>query len=342
MKKLLLCLLATFLSVSLVACTSSKQVENTSDATDISEVSTESVNQNEPITLKIGVPTAPPALPVLRMMDTNALGDNVVIEIDIWDEPETLIAMVQDGNHDFFAFPLTVISKLYNKGLDVRLMNVNTWGVTYFMTSDPEFSTWSDLKGKTLYVPLQSSPPDALTQYFLTEAGLTVGEDVTIIYASTSEVATMLASGEAEYATLIEPQVTKVMLENTNVRVAYSFEKEWQRVNHTETKIPNAGFGTTQTFINENPELTLSFQKAYEEAAAWVNENPAEAGALAEKYLGLKAALIEKALPTMGLSFQTAVDSKEELDMFYNLLNGFNPEMIGGKVPDEAMYYDAE
>ena len=39
-----------------------------------------------------------------------------------------------------------------------------------------------------LYIPLQSSPPDALT-YFLNEAGLTVGEDVEIIYTSTAKVA---------------------------------------------------------------------------------------------------------------------------------------------------------
>ena len=35
-----------------------------------------------------------------------------------------------------------------------------------------------------------------------------MGEDVEIVYASTAEVAALLASGEAEYATLIEPQVT--------------------------------------------------------------------------------------------------------------------------------------
>ena len=96
-------------------------------------------------------PTAPPALPVLHMMSTNALGDQVEIQLDVWDGPEQLIAMVQDGGHQMFAFPLTVVAKLYNKGLDVQLMNVNTWGVTYFLTSDPDFRDWSDLKGKTVY-----------------------------------------------------------------------------------------------------------------------------------------------------------------------------------------------
>ena len=293
----------------------------------------------EPVTISVGVPTAPPALPVLHMMEAGLLGENVTIDLNVWNSPEELLAMVQGGEHDLYAFPLTVVSTLYNKGLDVRLMNVNTWGVTYFMTTDPAFETWADLAGKTVYIPLQSSPPDALTQYFLNEAGLTVGEDVEIVYASTAEVAALLASGEAEYATLIEPQVTSAMSQNSEVRRALSFEEEWQRVTGTDTMIPNAGFGTTQGFIDENPELTEQFQAAYAESVQWVLDPPAEAAALAEEHLGMKAAVVEAAIPNMGLTFKSAQDAWGELDTFYNLLNDFDPSMIGGKLPNDGLYY---
>lgn len=334
MKKLLSIILVTILYLSTVAC------ENNSTDTDNKKTGSKNIKSTgETITITVGVPTAPPALPVLRMIESKALGDNVEIKLKIWNEPETLIAMVQDEEHHMFAFPLTVISKLYNKGIDVRLMNVNTWGVTYFMTSDPNFNSWKDLKGKTVYVPLQSSPPDALTQYFLKEAELEVGKDVEIVYASTAEVSAMLASGDAVYGTLIEPQVTKALIENKNLRVAFNFEDEWQRITKTDTKIPNAGFGTTQSFIDKNPDLVASFQDKYEKEILWVKENPEEAGKLAEKYLGLKEALIIKSLPNMGLEFKSATDSKEELKMFYELMNDFNPEMIGGKIADDKFYY---
>ena len=152
------------------------------DSTNQNDTAEESSQAAEPITISVGVPTAPPALPVLHMMEEQLLGENVTIDLNVWNAPEELLAMVQGGEHDLYAFPLTVISTLYNKGLDVRLMNVNTWGVTYFMTTDPNFTTWSDLEGKTVYIPLQSSPPDALTQYFMSEAGLTVGENVQVVY----------------------------------------------------------------------------------------------------------------------------------------------------------------
>lgn len=279
---------------------------NESAATENSAASeSESAASAEATTISVGVPTAPPALPVLHMIEDNLLGEDVTIELATWNAPEELLAMVQGGEHDLYAFPLTVVSTLYNKGMDVRLMNVNTWGVTYFMTTDPDFTSWSDLAGKTVYVPLQSSPPDALTQY----------------------------------ATLIEPQVTSAMKQNSDVRRALSFEDEWQRVTGTDTMIPNAGFGTTQRFLDENPELAAEFQAAYEESVQWVLDNPAEAAALAEKYLDMNATVVEAAIPTMGLTFKSAEDAKPELDDFYQLLYDFDPSMIGGELPDEGMFY---
>jgi NitT/TauT family transport system substrate-binding protein len=346
MKRFSALLMSALLIVSLAACSGGTEPKTTEPAASASAAldvdTTEPTENLEPVTIKLGVPTAPPTLPILHMMEENLLGENVTIELDVWNAPEQLIAMVQDSEHDMFAFPLTVVAKLSNNGLPVRLMNVNTWGVTYFLTTDPDFQNWSDLAGKTVYIPLQSSPPDALTQYFLKEAGLTVGKDVEVIYASNAEVAALLASGQAEYATLIEPQVTAAMAKNSNVRRALSFETEWQRVTNTETMIPNAGFGTTQTFIDEHPELVKQFQTAYEESVQWVLDNPAEAAALAQKHLEMNAAVVEKAIPNMGLSFQSAEDAKPELDTFYNLLNEFDSTMIGGKLPDETMYYHAE
>lgn len=290
--------------------------------------------------IRVGAPKAPPTLAILRMMEEKSLGENISIELDIWDEPSTLVAMVQGKEHDVFAFPLTVVSTLRNKGMDVKLMNVNTWGVTYFLTSDPDFKTWADLKGQTVYVPLQSSPPDALTQFFLGDAGLKVGEDVTLKYASMTEVAQLLISGEAKYATLIEPQVSKVLMQNDKNRVAFSFEEEWQRVTGTETMLPNAGVGAAGEFLERSPQLAEKFQQEYKKALDWVLEHPQEAGQLAEKHLGLKAQLIRKAIPTMGLHFKSAQDAREELSMFYQLLYDFEPKMIGGKIPDEDLYYE--
>lgn len=289
--------------------------------------------------IRIGMPKAPPALPVLRMIESNALGENVKIEYTIWDAPEKLIAMVQSGDFDMFAFPLTVVAKLYNKGVPVTLTNVDTWGVSYFLTTDPALKNWSDLKGKTVYVPLQSSPPDVITQFFMKKAGLTPKKDVTIIYSSRPEIAQMMAAGKIQYATMIEPQVTAILMQNKNARVAFSFEEEWKKVTDDNTIIPNAGFGAKSKFIKDNAALVARFEAEYEKALNWVLQNPDKAAALADSKLGMKAQVVQRAIPRMGLIYKNAYDAKADLQQFWQLLVDFDPATIGGKVPDEKILY---
>ena len=69
------------------------------------------------------------------------------------------------------------------------------------------------------------------------------------------------------------------------------------------------------------------------------HRTPAEAAALAEEYLDMNAAVVETAIPNMGLTFKSAQDAREELDTFYQLLNDFDPSMIGGALPDDGLYY---
>ena len=50
------------------------------------------------------------------MIEDNLLGEDVTIELATWNAPEELLAMVQGGEHDLYAFPLTVVSTFIIKG----------------------------------------------------------------------------------------------------------------------------------------------------------------------------------------------------------------------------------
>lgn len=74
----------------------------------------------------------------------------------------------------------------------------------------------------------QSSPPDALTQYFISAAGLKVGEDVgSSMPAHRGDLAA--GFGKAVYATQIEPQVTAALSQNLDVRHALSLRRNGRR-----------------------------------------------------------------------------------------------------------------
>ena len=289
-------------------------------------------------TIYVGAPKAPPVLPVLRMIETNALGKDYKIDIKVWDSPEVLIAMVQGKEAQFFSFPIPVISKLYNKGLNVKLMNINTWGVTSLISKDPTVKSWRDLKGKTLYIVLKSSSPDAYTHYFLDKEGLKEKRDYNAVYANKAEIINIVAAGKADNAIMIEPDTTAILAKNPNFKIIVNFEEEWQKYKGDKSSIPTAGFGVIGEVAEKDPELVKKFNEEYAKALQWVKENPEEAGKLAKEKLGMDAEVIKKSIPKMGLNFVHAQDAKKTLNEYYKIMKDYDPKNIGGKVPDENLY----
>lgn len=296
----------------------------------------------EKVTINLGVPKAAPTMPVLQMIETNAMGDNVELNIDYWDSPEQLIAMTQDKKHDVFALPLTVGAKLNNKGVDIKLTNVNTWGVTYFITTDESIKEWSDLKGETIYVPQKSSPADILTQYFLESNGMKIGEDVELKYSTPSEITQLIKVGKVEHAVSLEPQVTNALSGNDNLKIVFSYDAEWKKLMGEKKSVPNAGMGATTTFIEENKDVMKKFEVEYEKALNYIVENPEVAGELGEKHFGLKKDIVIKSMPRLGLMYKDGQASMGDLKEFYKLLLDFDPTTIGGSIPGEDFYYGAK
>lgn len=328
MKKKFLTICLCILSLVVVGCSSkSTPVEKT---------------ETKKTSINLGVPKAPPTLPILQMIETGVMGDNVELNLDYWNSPEQLIAMTQDNKHDMFALPLTVGAKLHNKGVDIKLTNINTWGVVYFITTDKNIKEWSDLKGKTIYVPLKSSPADIFAQYFLEKNGVKVGKDVEIKYSTPSEITQLLKAGKIEHGVSLEPQVTNALDGNKNARIAFSYDTEWKKLMGEEKNFPNAGIGATTTFIKENEGVMKKFEKEYEKALNYLIENPEVAGELEEKHFGLNKEIVIKSMPRLGLMYKDGKDSKESLDSFYKLLFEFDPSTIGGNVPGEEFYYSTK
>ncbi|MBS5787153.1 MAG: ABC transporter substrate-binding protein [Clostridioides difficile] len=328
MKRKLLAICLSIVSLIGVGCSSgSKEVE---------------AEKVEKVSINLGVPKAAPTLPILQMIETNAMGDNVELNLDYWNAPEQLIAMTQDNKHDVYALPLTVGAKLYNKEIDIKLTNVNTWGVVYFTSIDESIKEWADLKGEEIYVPQKSSPADILTQYFLESNGLKIGEDVVIKYSTPAEITQLLKAGQIKHGVSLEPQVTNALSGNKNLKIVFSYDEEWKKLMGEKENIPNAGIGATTAFIKDNKDVMKKFEEEYEKALNYLIENPEVAGELGEKHFGLKKDIVIKSMPRLGLMYKDGKASMSSLEGFYKLLLDFDPTTIGGSVPSEDFYYSAE
>ena len=54
----------------------------------------------------------------------------IKIEFKLWNNPDELRALILKKEVDFIALPTNVATNLYNKGIDLKLLNVSTWAIS--------------------------------------------------------------------------------------------------------------------------------------------------------------------------------------------------------------------
>ena len=75
----------------------------------------------------------------------------------------------------------------------------------------------------------------------------------------------------------------------------------------------------------------------------YVNENTEHASVLTEQFgIIANADLAKKAIPNCNIVFISGLEMKEKTKPYLELLYGFNPQAIGGALPDENFYFTGE
>ncbi|MFR7479214.1 MAG: ABC transporter substrate-binding protein, partial [Acutalibacteraceae bacterium] len=91
-----------------------------------------------------------------------------------------------------------------------------------------------------------------------------------------------------------------------------------------------------------NKDAFDKFLSLYQKSVDFVNANPKEAGQLSQNYSIMEAAVAEKAIPRCNIVYIAGKEMKEGLTPFWNVLYESNPASIGGALPDDSFYYEAE
>lgn len=303
---------------------------------------TASPHTEKQMTVTVVAPKSPAAIPILRMIEVNALGDKVKIDLQLYTDMEKMMVLATGKNYGFLAVPVHTAATLYNKGLDIKLVNITSWGGMYLSTTDPNCSKWEDLRGEKLYVPAKGSVPDIMTQHFLNQHGLIIGDSIEIVYSNHNEIAQLIKSGTAKHVIDAEPFVTANKDTIENYRVISDFTNDWKKTEGDDYSMPNFGLTSHNNFLVKNKELVKTFNKELEKALKWAIDNPDEAGVLTGKYLNANPKLIEKAMPNFNFFYRPSLDVQKDIEKYYSVLAIFKPESIGGKIPDENFYYKME
>jgi len=311
------------------------------------EVVTEAVEElaeavvTEAMTLKVIAPYGTPVLTMVKMfVEQPEIAENVSVEYEALQATDVLTSELINENADFAIVPTNLAAVLASKDVGYKLAGSSVWGIFYIVTTE-EITSIEELKGKRVGMIGKGLTPDAMFRYILTENGLNPDEDLTLEYFSgSSELATNFISGQIDYAMMPEPVLTNVLLKREGSIAAIDLQASWADATGMDS-YPLSSIIVKESLAESSPEIVEAFLRIYGESVAWLNENPAEAGAYYESLdLGLPAMIIEKAIPACNLRFIPVDEAKEDIDKFLDVLYTFNPKIVGGQPIDKDLYLE--
>jgi len=291
-------------------------------------------------------PIAPVTFPFLHLTEGDALRHITrQSRVHIAHTVDQLRAQAIAGDIHFAAMPTNVAASLYNRGVNLKLINVSVWGIFYIVgEAGSPVKALEDLRGQELLIPFRGDMPDLVFRFLASKKGLDIKKDMQIRYVpSPMEAAHLLAAGRARYALLHEPAATTALLrarqEGRTLERLITLREVWGEVTGGPSRIPQAGIVALPRIVGHEA-LISAFNEAYSQAVSWALANPDEMGRLAEKRIeGLRAPAAASAIRFSELRAVPAIEGRKELEFFFGQLSKLSPDIIGGKLPDEGFYW---
>ena len=297
-------------------------------------------NTDSTSTYIIATLKGPSSMGMIRLIDSLSQGKRHSVQVKILNEPLQVRKMMIDGSADFVILPTTMAAIVYNKGLEYQLIAIPVWGTLYLFGSDTTITRWEDLRGKRVNVMAKGMTPDVLFRYLLQKNGINPDRDITLDYSFPTHIdlANAVAAGQTDIGVISEPLASMVIQRNKTVRRIFDLSEEWSK--YEGIPIAETAFMAKKSVIKNNREMVEKLISGYEASTKWVNQNPDSAAMLIVKYNILPNYDVAlNAIPRSNLKFIRAKGIRLQLEEYLNVFYQMNPDIIGGKIPDEEFFY---
>ena len=342
MKKRLLALVA-FLTLALAGCGQQAQPQTqTEDTTSPSSSVTETTEADVTAGYEDGLVTQVASLKGPTSMGLSALmtENNEHYEFNMYASADEIVPLVAKGEVDIALIPANLAATLYQKTNGaIEVTNINTLSVLQVVTpGDVEMSDLSALKGKTIYMTGKGTTPEASLRYLIEKNGMS-WDDMTVEFKNeATEVVSALQADPDAFAVLPEPFATVAIQQLDNKHIALSLGDEWDRVADNGSQLVTGVTIVRKEFAEAHPAAMLQFAEDAAESVAYVNGHPEDASTKIESLDIVKAAIAKLAIPRCNLVCMTGEDMRTALSGYIDALYTFDPQLVGGKLPDDAFY----
>ncbi len=323
---------ALFMAFScLIGCANNNDSKN--------NVTTPPDKDKDTYTLKVGTLKGPTGMGMAKLIsDHNLSSADPMYDVEFFGAPEDITAKLITENLDIAAVPVN-LAAIINQKTDGKyvIAAINTLGVLHIVENGNTVNNISDLEGKTLHATGQASTPEYMLNYILEQNDLL--DKVTIVWHTEhSELATLVAAGEVSLAMLPEPHVTSAIMKNSDLKAVIDLTAEWDKVSDGDA-VQGCVVVSKKAITNHKAKVD-EFLDNYKASVDYVNTNVADAAQIIAQ-LGIVGAAkaAENAIPRCNIVFVEGDKMISSLNEFYNVLYTANPASIGGKLPDDSLYY---
>lgn len=289
-------------------------------------------------TIRIGILDGPSAVSFIQMIEQSTFIEGKKVEIIIKSEPLQIQALMMRDELDFAILPTVMAANLYNKGLKFRMVACPIWGTLYLVTNNEKINI-NRLTGQKIAVFGQATTSDILLRRLLLKNNIErVNFDYT--YTTNNEIAQALLYKKISIAVVSEPMVSNLLTQDSTIKIIGKLDCEEYINNLNKDVFVQTAFLVSNRFTKDNPDLVVQVCEAYSNSCNFTNDQPEIAAKLMVKHKLSKTIEAAKlSLPLCNIRYIGAFALEQEVIQYLNIFYQFNPQSVGGKLPDKDFIY---
>jgi NitT/TauT family transport system substrate-binding protein len=282
----------------------------------------------------------PSGIGMVKMFDDGISVPGYTVTFETLAQADLMAAQLVSGTAKVGILPPNVPAKIASTGKNLQIAAVVGTGMLSLLSSDAGITRIEDLRGKRIAVAGQGAVPEFVFRKILDTHNLVPDTDVTLDFSlAYPEIAQSLIAGRIQTALLPEPFATMARSGQTALHEVADVQAEWVKAGGA-ANYPMTALVVDGAFAKDNPAFVQALLAAYKNSLEWVRANPAEAGALAEKYeLGLRAPIVAASIPRSNFVYLGAAEARPSIEALFRVFLEYAPNSIGGVLPGDAFYY---
>jgi NitT/TauT family transport system substrate-binding protein len=281
--------------------------------------------------------------------------------------PDELLTNLFKKIPDIAIIPSNLTAQLYNKNLGYKILGTVGWGSFYFVGKN-DISSFSEVKGKTIYAMGKGLTPDIILISILKEKGIDSEKDVNIQYfANAEEILSVYLAKTDENVLLVlpEPNISNLLAKKPqNIKILFDLNKEWQDITKSKDGYPQSALVVKEEFYNTNNDFVNLFVNELEKSTKLINNStPSQISDIlntvylqfhfGENFPNINLKDInpdslslrnpfkffdENSIKRSNIKFIRSKDSILEYNIYFNKIAEQNIKVIGGSIPDEKIF----